>query len=58
MGRYIMHDAVDMSRSSMVRDHLPPICDEPVEVASLKLDQVEVRSHVGGLVKSFARRAA
>jgi hypothetical protein len=33
------------TRSSLVRNHLPPMRDEPDEVASLKLDQVEVRSH-------------
>jgi hypothetical protein len=42
----------------MVRDHLPPVRNEPEEVASLKLDQVEVKSHVGGLVRSFHRKAA
>ncbi len=46
------------TRSSMVRDHLPPIRSEPDEMASLRLDQVEVRSHVGGLIRSFARKAA
>ena len=46
------------TRSRMVRDHWPPVREEPDEVASLKLDQVEVKSHVGGLVKSFARKAA
>jgi hypothetical protein len=46
------------ARSSMMRDHLPPVRIEPEEVDTLKLDQVEVRSHVGGLVKSFARKAA
>jgi transposase InsO family protein len=51
-------DYYNTTRSSMVRDHLPPIREEPDVVASLKLDQVEVRSHVGGLMKSFIRRAA
>jgi len=46
------------TRSSMVRGHLPPVRIEPEEVDTLKLDQVEVRSHVGGLVKSFVRKAA
>ena len=40
------------------RDHLPPIRDVPDEVETLKLDQIEVKSHVGGLVKSFERKAA
>ncbi|MBI1314207.1 transposase [bacterium] len=46
------------SRSSMVRDHLPPIREIPDEVETLKLDQIAVRRHVGGLVSSFERRAA
>jgi transposase InsO family protein len=46
------------TRSSMVRDHLPPVREDPDEVESLKLDQIEVKSHVGGLVKSFNRKAA
>ena len=58
---YLVSEFVDYyntTRSSMARDHLPPIREEPDEVASLKRDQVEIRSHVGGLVKSFARKAA
>lgn len=57
---YLVSEFVDYyntTRSSMVRDHLPPVRSEPEEVESLKLDQIEVRSHVG-LVKSFARKAA
>lgn len=46
------------TRSSMVRDHLPPVYDELREVTSLKHDQVEVWSHVGVLDKSFIRRLA
>lgn len=46
------------TRSSMVRDHLPPIREIPDEVETLKLDQVIVRRHVGGLVSSFERKAA
>ena len=30
----------------------------PEEVETLTLDQVEVKSHVGGLVKSYERKAA
>ena len=39
-------------------DHLPPIREVPDEVDTLKLDRIEVKSHVGGLVKSFERKAA
>lgn len=46
------------TRSSMVRDHLPPVRAIPEEVETLKLDQVTVRQHVGGLITSFERRAA
>ena len=42
----------------MARDYLPPIRDVPDEVATLTMDQVEVKSYVGGLVNSFERRAA
>jgi len=45
-------------RSHMVRGHLPPIREVPEEVPKLDRDQIVVRSYVGGLVKSFERRAA
>ena len=45
-------------RSHMERDHLPPIRDVPEEIASLKMDQIDVKSYVGGLVKSFERKVA
>ncbi len=41
-------------RSHMEREHLPPVrSEEPEEVETLKLNEVVVKSHVGGLVKSF-----
>ena len=40
------------------REHMPPIRDIPEVVPKLDRDQVIVRSYVGGLVKSFERRAA
>jgi len=40
----------------MSRDHLPPVPDEPDEVEKLSVDQVEVKSYVGGLVKAFERK--
>ena len=43
-------------RSHMERDHLPPIRDVPDEVATLKMDQIEVKSYVGGLSRSSGRR--
>ncbi len=41
----------------MVRDHLPPVRSaEPEEIATLKLDEIEVKSYMGRLVKGFQRR--
>jgi hypothetical protein len=45
-------------RSHKEQDHLPPLQDIPYEVKTLTMDQIEVKSHVGGLVKSFERKAA
>jgi len=45
-------------RSHMERDHLPPVREEPDEVDTLKLDEIEVKSYVGGLVNSLGRKAA
>ena len=43
----------------MERDHLPPVRSaEPEEVETLALNEVVVKSHVGGLVKSLERKAA
>lgn len=46
------------TRSHSSRECLPPIREAPETVESLSIADVEVRSHVGGLVKSFERRAA
>jgi hypothetical protein len=46
------------ARSSMVREDLLPVREEPDEVQALSLDQIEVKPYVGGLVKAFERRAA
>jgi len=46
-------------RSHMEREHLPPVrSGDPEKVQTLKLSEVVVKSHVGGLVKSFERKAA
>ena len=59
---YIISEFVcyyNRDRAHMERDYLPPVRDsEPVEVKSLKLSEIVVKSHVGGLVKSFERKAA
>ena len=47
------------ARSSMARGNRPPDqTEEPDEVPTLSLDELTVRSYVGGLVKGFERRAA
>jgi putative transposase len=51
-------DYYNHHRSHMERDHLPPVRGEPEEVEKLCLDQVQIRSFVGGLVKGFERKVA
>ncbi len=51
-------DYYNTRRSHMVRDHLPPVREKPPDVIQVDRDQVVVRSYVGGLVKSFERKAA
>ena len=59
---YLISDFVtyyNHHRAHMERDNLPPVRSaEPEEVEALKLNEVVVKSHVGGLVKSFERKAA
>jgi len=45
-------------RAHSARESLPPIRTVPEEVDTVPLGEVEVKSDVGGLVKSFERRAA
>jgi|GEM_PF-5929684 hypothetical protein len=42
----------------MEHDHLPPIHEAPEEVSKLDCDPIVVQSNVGGLAKSFERKAA
>ncbi|MBC8116888.1 MAG: transposase [Candidatus Saccharimonas sp.] len=51
-------DYYNKTRSHMERGHLPPIREAPEDIPKLDRDQIIVRSYVGGLVKSFERRAA
>ncbi|WP_437186796.1 integrase core domain-containing protein [Planctomicrobium sp. SH668] len=51
-------DYYNHHRSHMERDHLPPVRTEPEEIDKLSVDEVEVRTFVGGLVHSFHRKAA
>ncbi len=46
------------ARSHMCRDHLPPVRSQPDEVVKLTRDQIVIRSYMGGLAKSFERKAA
>jgi len=45
-------------RSHSSRESLPPIRHIPDEIETLRLDDVVVKSHVGGLVKSFECKVA
>ncbi|WP_339749584.1 integrase core domain-containing protein [uncultured Rubinisphaera sp.] len=45
-------------RSHMEREHLPPIREEPCEVETIPIDQIEVKKYVGGLIKLFERKVA
>ena len=45
-------------RSHSGTDNLPPQSTVPEEVETLEMDQLVVKSHVGGLVKSFEKKAA
>ncbi len=44
-------------RSHMACGHLPPLAEVPEEVETLKPCEIRVRECVGGLVKSFERKA-
>ena len=45
-------------RAHSARDSLLPIRAIPEEMDTIPLEQMEVRSNIGGLVKSFGRKAA
>jgi putative transposase len=51
-------DYYNHHRSHMERDHLPPVRVEPDEVETIPLEEIQVKSFVGGLVKAFERKAA
>ncbi|WP_437222435.1 DDE-type integrase/transposase/recombinase [Planctomicrobium sp. SH661] len=51
-------DYYNRHRSHMCRGHLPPVREEPEDIKTLNLDEIEVKSFVGGLVKGFERKAA
>jgi len=45
------------ARSSMARDHLPPMQAEQNEADTLSLAQIRIKTSVGGLVKGSERKA-
>ena len=45
-------------RAHSARDSLPPIRIPPDEIDVLSFQDIQVKSHVGGLVKSFEKKAA
>lgn len=51
-------DYYNSARSHTERDHLPPVSESPEEVDALTVQQIEVKSYVGGLVQSFERKVA
>jgi putative transposase len=50
-------DYYNTVRSHTERSHLPPIHEEPEENPQPILNQIVIKSHVGGLVRSFERKA-
>ena len=51
-------DYYNLRRAHSSRDSLPPIREQPDEVMSINRREIEVRSYVGGLIKSFEWKAA
>ena len=52
-------DYYNLQRAHSQRQNLPPLATQPEEVETLKFENdIQVRTYVGGLVKSFERRAA
>ena len=45
-------------RSHSTQGNLPPVAEAPEEVPVLGIEDVEVSTHLGGLIKSFHRKAA
>jgi putative transposase len=52
-------DYYNTHRAHSSHAHLPPTCfDPPPEYKTIKLDEIITREHLGGLIKSYERRAA
>ena len=56
LGAYV--DYFNHLRSHSTQENLPPVGEAPGEVDELGVEDVEVKAHLGGLVKSFHRLAA
>ena len=49
----------NQERPHSARDHLPPACEKPPDrQVSLKISEVVCKTRLGGLLKSYSRRAA
>lgn len=48
----------NVARAHAGKQHLPPVGPEPDELALPNRDRIEIRTYVGGLVRSFERKAA
>jgi len=58
---YIVSEYIDYfnkQRAHSSRSNLPPLAEMPEEVLSLSMNQIEIKSYVGGLINSFERKAA
>jgi putative transposase len=51
-------DYYNHQRIHMQREHLSPVRKETEECETISMEQIEVKEYVGGLVRSFERRAA
>jgi len=51
-------DYYNTHRSHMERGYLPPVREEPEEIETINMEDIEVKSYVGGLVNGFHRKAS
>ena len=53
-----LQQAIAIETAVAMGRRIPPVREEPDEIASVPLDQIEMKSYVGGPVKGFERKAA
>ena len=53
-----LQQAIVIETTVAMGRRIPPIREVPEEIETPTLDQIEVKSYVGGLVKSFERKVA